>query len=505
MKALKNILAFIIAMGIGGCSDFLDKDPTDQLSSNLFWQSKADFDNGLTALYGSLQGEMFSYGAPNWDALTDNAYGQHNYYGSNALVQGNIFPSSGGYISSIYLNAYTAIARVNNFLEKLGAYTGNDITTETRQNYEGEAQFIRAFFYFYLYHNYGEVPIVTETLNLENQHQPKSDSEVVFGQIIEDLEGAINKLPAIPYSESGGHVVKSSADAFMVRVLLYNAYDDNGNAKADIMQKAQLHAQAVIDAGYQLDEIYTDVFRDGTQEGNEEIIFSIKFLAPDNFTAMDQWYGDWLVISPLQNLVDDYEYKDGLPLGESPLTNFEEPFVDRDPRLAQTIFEDHVDFGDGNTHMPSNNRPTGYGLAKFLTPDLIPYGYATRSQQDWVALRYADILLMMAEIENELAGPNTLVYEAVNSVRERAGMPPLPEGLPQANMRDRIRHERRIELAFEGLRYYDLKRWKIAETVLNNVNDGVVPYQFEEKFYHWPLPQSEIDRSNGILVQNPNY
>lgn len=151
MKSLKKyIFVLTMVLGIGGCSDFLDKDPTDQLSSNLFWQSKADFDNALTALYGSLQDPLFSYGAPNWDALTDNAYGQHNYYGSNAIVQGNIFPSTGGYISSIYQNAYTAITRVNNFLEKLEGYTGNDISDEIRQNYEGEAQFIRAYFYFYL-------------------------------------------------------------------------------------------------------------------------------------------------------------------------------------------------------------------------------------------------------------------------------------------------------------------------------------------------------------------
>jgi hypothetical protein len=271
------------------------------------------------------------------------------------------------------------------------------------------------------------------------------------------------------------------------------------------MDEVRSLLESVMDAGYSLDENYSNVFRDGTQEGNPEIIFSIKFLAPNNFTAMDQWYGDWIVVSPLQNLLNQYESIDGLPIDESPLFDPSQPFVNRDPRMGQTIFNDFVDFGDGMTHAPSNNRPTGFGVKKFLSPDLIPYGYATRSQQDWVLFRYADVLLMYAEVVNEIDGPQGPVYSAINAVRERVGMPPLPEGLGKEEMRERIRHERRIELAFEGLRYYDLKRWKIANEVLNNVEDGIIPYNFEEKFYHWPLPQSEIDRNQGTLVQNPDY
>jgi len=366
-------------------------------------------------------------------------------------------------------------------------------------------KFIRGFYYFQLYQAYGTVPVVTEPLNLENQHQPKLSAQEVFDQVIADLDFAINALPDVPFYNSSGHSVKSSAQALKVRALLYVAYDESGNAKPEILQSAKDLVLSLQEAGYELDEEYSNVFKDATQEGNREIIFSIKFLAPDNSTPMDQWYGDWLVVSPLQNLVDEYEYNDGLLPGESPLTNVEAPFENRDPRLAQTIFVDEVVWEGGNAHRPSNDRPTGYGLKKFLTPDLIPYGYSTRSQQDWVLLRYADILLMHAEIENELNGPNIDVYEAINRVRNRSGMPALPLGLSKEEMRQMIRHERRIELAFEGLRYYDLKRWKIAGEVLNNVEDGVIPYNFEERFYLWPIPQSEIDKSDGTLTQNPDY
>lgn len=483
----KHILYILVGSMIfmGGCSDFLDRNPTDQLSSTLFWKSQSDFQNALTAIYGTLQRDMFAPGAPNWDALTDNGYGQHNYFGSNGIVQGNIFPSSGGYISNIYTYSYTAIARVNIFLDNLQKYEGTDIDEATKSRMEGEAKFVRGFFYLNLYQNYGAVPLVTSPLDYETQFQAKVPEEEVFAQVVSDLNDAINLLPDVAFYDGGGHAVKSSAQALLLRAYLYTGYDESGNAKLDVMGQAKDLATALMNGHYRLVDDFPSVFQSGTQEGNEEIIFSIKFLAPNNYTAMDQWYGDWLVVSPLQNLVDEFETGD--------------------QRLSQTIFDDVVDWGDGNVQVPSNGRPTGYGVKKFLTPELIPYGYATRSDQDWVLFRYADVLLMYAEIENEISGPNASVYQALNDIRNRSGLADLASGLSKEQMRDKIRHERRIELAFEGQRYFDLKRWRIAEEVLNNVTDGVIPYHFESKFYQWPLPQSEIDKSQGELVQNPNY
>lgn len=486
---MKKILIYTLVISmvmLGSCSDFLDKNPTDQLSSALFWKSRADFDNALTAIYGAMQSEYYAAGAPNWDALTDNGYGQHNYYGSNGIVQGNIFPSSGGYISDIYRSSYQAIARINIFLENLEGYAGSDLTESDKQRLGAEAKFVRGFFYFQLYQAYGSVPVVTVPLDFETQFQAKSPKNEVFAQVVSDLESAIASLPDIPYYNGGGHAVKTSAQALLVRAYMFDAYDSKNTPNVELMAKAKvLSDELVTTSGYKLAEDFTSVFQAGSQEGNEEIIFSIKFLAPNNSTAMDQWYGDWVVVSPLPSFVDEFEAGD--------------------QRLSQSVFSDFVDWGDGATHSPSNNRPTGYGVKKFLTPDLIPYGYATRSEQDWVLLRYADILLMDAEIENELSGPSEAVYSAINAIRNRSGLGDLPSGLSQDQMRERIRHERRIETAFEGLRYYDLKRWKIAGEVLNTVEDGIIPYNFEEKFYEWPLPQSEIDKSNGVLVQNENY
>ncbi len=474
-------------MGIGfsGCEkDALDKNPLDKLSSGEFWKSKQDFDMALTAIYGELQNSMFSFGAPNWDVLTDNGFGQHNYWGSQAIVQGNISPTSDGYISEVYNSSYRGIARINIFLDQLNNFEGDEIDSSSKGKYEGEALFIRGFYYFQLYSNYGSVPIVTEPLNLENQVQPKAPANEVLAQTLADLDTAIANLSNELYADNEGHAVKSSAQALKLRVLLYAAYDDNGSADPETLTQARDLALEIMGAGYDLSLNFEDVFKDGTQEGNPEIVFSIKFLAPDNSTSMDQWYGDWVVISPLQNLVDAFD-----PL---------------DPRLEKTIYSGEVNF-DGNIHNPSNGLPTGYGVKKFLSPGLMPYGYSTQSQQDWVLLRYADVLLMYAEAQNELVGPDQSVHNAINAIRARVGMTDIPIGLTKEEMRETIRKERRIELAFEGLRYYDLKRWRIAEQVLNNVSDGVLDYKFEKRFYNWPLPQSEIDKSQGVLVQNPDY
>lgn len=481
-----SFLVFIV-LGMGSCeTDFLDKNPLDKLSSSEFWKSKSDFDMALAAVYSSTQGGggIISYGMPNWDVLTDNAYGQHNYWGSQTFVQGNISPATGGYITDMYDTCYNGITRVNIFLKQLANYQGTDINAETKSKYEAEAKFIRGYYYYLLYFSYGAVPITTEPLNLENQIQPKSPAQEVLNQSLSDIDFAIANLSQSLYPDNAGHAVKTSAQALKLRVLMYTAYDQTGSPNTEILTQARDLALEIMNSGYSLDPTFENVFRDGTQEDSGEIMFSIKFLAPDNSTPMDQWYGDWLVVSPLQNLVDDFE--------------------EGDLRYEKSIFEDIIDI-NGNIHSPSNDDPTGYGLKKFLSPGLMPYGYSTQSQQDWVMLRYAEVLLSYAEAQNEIVGPDQSVIDAVDAIRERADLQGLADGLNKEEMRAQIRHERRIEFAFEGMRYYDLKRWRIAEEVLNNVTDGVLSYHFEDRFYLWPLPQTEIDKSQGVLEQNPDY
>lgn len=501
----KFLTALVVSsLFFGACNSALDLNPLDQIASDNYFSKKSDFDNALAGVYASLQSETFSYGMPFRDCLTDNGYNQFNSGSVNEIVGGNLNPTTGGYETGIYNDAYVAIGRANRLIEKLQSYAGSDMNDTDKKKMEAEARFIRAFVYFQLYSIYGEVPLVLVSLNLENQRQPKETAENILKQIRADLDFGITNLDAKPYFSNGGHASASSAKALKARFLSFAAYGSNGVPDLAILKEVKDLCTDVM-KDYTLSTNFEDVFRDATQKSNTEIIFSVNFLAPNNTAPWDMYLGDWIAASPLQNLVDAYECKDGLPFGESPLTDLANPFKDRDPRLNKTIFVDHPDFGGGKIHTPSNPRPTGYGVLKFLDPANLPFGFSTLSQQDAVVLRFGEVLLMYAEAQNEIAGPDLSVYDAMKKLRSRVQMPEFPAGYTKDEMRERIRHERRVELAFEGLRHYDLIRWHIAGEVLNKVVDSKVPYHFEDKFYRWPLPQTEIEKSAGVLVQNPNY
>jgi len=503
MKKNISVLSVILLFVLSGCTD-LDLNPLDQISTPTFWKSRSDFDMALAANYSTMLTRQWSYELPVWDCLTDNGYAQHNSGGAKDIVAGTISSSSGGLISVIYTDSYKAIARNNLFLQQLTTYAGTDMSEADKKTYEAEVRFLRAFYYFQLYHLYGDVPLVLEPLTLETQQQPKVPAARILEQIMTDLDFAIENLNDKPYYENSGHACRTSAQALKVRILIFTAYGNDGTANIQTLTEVRDLSLDIMQE-YSLSPVFEDLFRTAGQKNNREIIFSANFLAPSSYGEWDMYYGDWVVASPLQNFVNSFECTDGLPYGESPLTNTVNPFQNRDPRLAKTVFVDHPDFGAGKVHLPSNSRPTGYGLMKFLEPSNIPFGFSTMSEQNAVVLRLADILLMYAEAQNEIAGPDASVYQAMTDLRARVDMPPYPAGLTKEQMRGRIRHERRVELAFEGLRYFDLKRWRIADDILNGVTDGLLPYHFEDKFYLWPIPQPEIDKSGGVLEQNPDY
>lgn len=494
----------LTTLAFGACKKALDLNPLDQIATTDFYKTKADFDKALAAVYASLQTEEFSFGMGFRDCFTDNGYNQFNSGSSKDFVQGTFSPTTGGYEVNLYDDAYIGIARANSLIKNLNAYKNSDVSDNDRKLYEGEVRFIRAFLYFQLYSIYGDVPLVLEPLTLDNQKQPKVPAAQVLTQIIADLDYGIANLNKVAYTQNGGHATSTSAEALKARVLLFAGFGNTGTPDPTILTQVRDLCKDVM-TKYSLSPNFEDTFRDATQKNNPEIIFSINFLAPTNTAPWDLYYGDYDACAPLQNMVDAFDCTDGLPYGTSPLTDTQHPFKNRDSRLAKTVYVDSVDFGPGKVYHPSNLRPTGYGTIKFLEPNNMPYGFSTLSQQDAVILRLGEVLLMYAEAQNEIAGPDQTVYDAIKTLRARVGMPAYPDGLSKDDMRTRIRHERRIELAFEGLRHYDLLRWHTAGPVLNAVKSSLIVYHFEDKFYHWPLPQTEIDRSSGILIQNPDY
>lgn len=501
------------------CSDeFLDRNPNDKLSSTIFYQSRADFDQALAACYSTFQQDLFSSANPVIDCLTDN--GQANFYSATAIAQGPITSLSGGYIDVVYRESYQNIARYNIFLKELSEYEGTD--ESWIKEYEAEVKFMRASRYINLYKFYGAVPLVTEPVIFENQFQPKAEPTQIKDQILSDLDFSIANLPDNSFTAGGGKLVKTSAQALKGRFLLFDAYNDDGSAKSDVMQEVKSIASEIMAKNYySIAPNFRAMFVGdlGQQEGNPEFIFAIKWVAPTNFVKMFNGWGvaaNYIAnvrpgggIVPYANLANSFEFIDGTPFSESnPLYEPTDVYKNRDPRMAYTLFTQTAVFEDGFEFTLTSPSPTGYSFFKTISSIDAQDYHANKNGSYWPAIRYAEVLLMYAEASNEIDGPVSGVYEAINIIRDRGDvkMPPLVTGLSKDEMRDAIRHERRIELAFEGFRYDDGKRWKIADQLFTlPVSEALIPKNFELKNYHWPLPQTEIDNNNGILVQNPDY
>jgi len=496
MKRILFIGAF--AFYFVSCSDFMDKNPLDQISSEAFWRNEAEVKLALAGVYSRLQAPPFQHD----DAKSDVMAGDSDANQGQSwvlLAQGQIVPTSGSLVTEIWNNCYAGISSCNFFLANVDQAPIPELTLK---KYRAEVHFLRAMFYHKLADVYGGVPLYTEPVTIEGAKIAKSTKAEIITQVLSDLDIAIAGLPDIAYSD--GHAVKASAQAFKARVLLYESrWAEAATAANDVMQGGK----------FSLFNNFRTLFLATGQTNNPEIIFSTRYLNPDASSDLDirwNWHG---VVNPRQELVDEYEFTDGTPFSTSnPLYDANDWKKNRDPRLALTIkkFSEKVINSAGREVDPAYNGPSssGYNPVKYGYWDALPCDYSTKCEQDWILLRYADVLLMYAEATNEASGPNQSVYDAINAIRARAGinMPPLPAGLGKDEMRERIRHERRVELGLEGLRWADVKRWKTAETYIPTLIDmgGTRRVFIAPKHYLMPIPQSEMD-INPQLVQNPGY
>ena len=538
MKKLKYLVSILLLGATVSCSDFLQKDPPASPSQDIFWQRKSDFDSALAGCFSVVYewpGEMSQIIAC-FDNLTDNSICQHNedtYGRSQTIALGDLDPNTTGFVSYMYTHCYMGIARIHLVIENLANYHGSDMSDEDRSFILAQCKALRGYFYSWLYQCYREVPLVTSSLDLDNMYQPKATRAEIYAQIMQDFDEAIAALPDKLYSDSqmSGYFTPGALKALKARLMLAEAYDENG--KADPTKMAEIVPLLESIQGYSLADRMRDNFLSDKQLSSPEIMFSVRYLAPNITHSMDLYYGAWTTCGVTRDLVDEFECTDGLKWGESPLTvsvdesllntnaieeeNYNEReklFQNRDPRLTETVthsgyatFPDEGYEENGRIKM-TDQQQTGFGMMKLLQPTTVMPSYSTISDADVVILRYAEVLLMIAEAENEANGPTQKVYDAINAVRARSEMPSLPEDLSQEEMRERIRHEYRVELAFEGQRYFQLKRWKLMEKLVNGAVDPALPAYikvFKPAFYYWPIPQSEIDKAGGILEQDPNY
>jgi len=485
--------------------DYLEKNPTDQLLSENFWKTQADADIALTGIYSYLiqgynytnsnnTGQGWGAGTPYWETLTDNAFSS----AFQNVAKGTIEATTGTIQSDAYNTSYKAIQACNIFLANIGNVP---LSQATMNQYIGEVRFIRAYYYFLLAQLYGDVvyytrPIGNATVDPEAYQLGRTPKAQVIDSVISDLNFAINNLPDIVYT---GHVVKGTALGYLAKVYLTqgNWQMAAGTAKTIINS----NKFSLFTGGYR------GLFLKPSQTNNSEILFSGRYQVPNAYSPAEYLYTYSGSFQPLKYLVDDYECVDGLPISASPLYDKNNPYNNRDPRLLATILTPGVLYKGGIPFVPSQIGSQSGFLNKKGVDSTRATVIGTQSDQDWVYLRYAEILLMYAEAQNELTGPDATVYDAINSIRARpsVNMPPLPVGLSQADMRTRIRHERRIELALEGQRYFDLKRWKTDRTIMLTIKDptGSTNRTFPLRDTLWPVPQSEMDVA--ITYGNTNF
>jgi hypothetical protein len=285
--------------------------------------------------------------------------------------------------------------------------------------------------------------------------------------------------------------------------------------------------------GYSLYSDYTDLFRYAGEDNDEIILAERHMVGQRSHDAFEAYAPRSMLggsdVVPLRSLVDAYEMRDGLSIEESPLYDPENPYENRDLRLYGTLLYPGAEFdGEIYNSLPDsptadrvkndfNATATGYQQIKYVDPaDREDRG---NSGIDLIILRYADVLLMYAEAKIELNEIDQSVYDAINAVRERAGLPPVTGPLTQDELREIVRHERRVELALEGLRLFDIRRWEIGEEVMPGRSYGIDYVNDEGELetilgdnrffdpardYLWPIPLKELDL-NAELGQNPGY
>lgn len=554
--------AAVCAMAFTACKkDFLNVKPTDRISTSAIETDSVVFEAFVTARYigtrlqdkeadGSNPGFGRGFEYSMMSSFTDESI--YNNDDATWLIQrGQLAPENLGSAGVLWGRSYRSIRECNYALSVLPKLVMSD---EHKKWLDGELKFVRAFRYHDLIRNYGRVVLMGDkVVNLGDDLQdPALYKRASLKESIDYAVAQLDEAAAeLPVNNSGtwllGRATKGAALALKSRLLLYAASPlYNTGTWAD----AVTAAQAVIDMNKY--GIYTGGYRNLflVNETNE-VIFERVFTKNANHVHLEiangpNGYGGWAGNTPLQNLVDDYEMNDG-KLITDPTSNYDEnePYANRDPRFYETILYNGAPYRERNieTFVPGgkdsrdgidnwNTTKTGYYLKKFMNdeyPLQNPWGNA--GFQPWIYIRYAEILLNYAEAANEAYGPNTVpagatlsAVQAVNMIRQRpgVGMPEISPAITQSDMREAIRRERRIELAFEEHRFYDVRRWKIADVTENKPAEGITitktetgftytpkvaldGRKFETKHYWLPIPRSEIQASNGQLEQNDGY
>ena len=500
MKNILSILTVLLSLLMMGCSDILEKEPLAAISTSSAYVTAEDAEKAVTAAYHPLTGNNWccgNYGAGGYMhwvlgnvASDDTEKGGES--GSDQLYaqQVSLFniPSDNDATRFAWENQYIGVHRANLVLDNIGDI---EMDEGLKSRYMAEAKFLRAWYYFNLVKTFGDVPLILSD-DLETYDLARTPKAEVYAQIIKDLEEASQDLPSkSAYSDSErGRATRGAALAYLGKVYLY--LNDFVNAESYFKQ--------VIDSGeYSLDSDYLGMFlRDG--ENSPEHIFQAQFLHDQGAT-------------PVRNILTTVfgsRARNGWGFN-LPTQDFVDAFEDGDPRLGHTVYKNGDVMPDGEI-ADVGNSTTGYMNKKYYVPGYERVGGSIQIGRDDIYMRLGKVLLWYAEAANENNHTDEALW-ALEEIRARARgteavLPEITE-TDKAALRDIIWHEQRVEFGQEFERFFELVRQGRAGEVMRNyaeTYDTAKGAGFRDGVNEiYPVPQTEINLSDGKITQNPGY
>lgn len=530
-----TITALFLAVMFSNCNK-MDLQPVGEYTDDNYWLSAANSDLMVNMAYNQMYSADKMW---NDEALSDNVFEGRSNTSQRIIRNGNADPSLGLFRDE-WKQGYEALKTCHIYLANVDRVP--DMPAAFKAQRMAEIRFIRAYVYLRLVNFFGAVPFSTSDINLaESRTIARTDKAQILSFIHQELDEVMQLLPS-KNNLAGldkARANKAAACALQARAYLYESN----------WQKVANYTDSLINnqdkfGSYSLFPDYAGLFT-VANEYNPEVIFDYGYLIDKKtwskyYDAAPLSLGARLnAYAPLQELVDSYVMLNGKSITEETSYNENNPYVSRDPRLAATVVYDGstIQKLDGTTatirtrpgtntpdtyvNAASNSSPTGYYIKKYYD---VKANATFQSGLNIIMLRYADVLLMNAEAKFELGQMNAAIWDkTIKAIRSRAGFTQAsaldyPAGLSATQMRTTIRNERRSELALEGLRYFDIVRWKTGLQYLNGVVHGAKfannntsfivldTRKFDEgRDYLWSVPRSEIDLNKNLLPNNPGY
>lgn len=512
MNIKKNLLygfAALLLVAQACQESYLDVFPEDRITSDTFWENEDDVQLALNGVYSVLK-ERGVYGSgPTLDGISPDAFQWAHWNGREQQIgNGSLSPSTDGLVTERWSMCYRIISRVNYFLENIDNV---DLSEEAKAMYVGEVHFLRGLAYALLADTYGGVPIIESVIGTEEaRNVSRATLQETWNQAIADYDMAIESLAVD--APQPGRATKGAALGMKMRAYLYqNNYD----------KVLEVAGQIEALNKYSLFPSYEGLFQI-ENENNQGVIFDIQYIDGEqgqgNFFS---WLGRPQGISngldgasdvaPTQYIVDAYEMIDGSALDPN------NPYEGRDPRLDFTILRPGALY-EGKPYPDEVRNHTGqrvgFNMRKYLAENT-SVSTARQVPLNFIVLRYADVLLSKAEalIEtNQNIDEAIALINRIRTERDDVKITSLPMGLSQAEAREKLRHERRIEFFLEGLRWADIKRWNIGQEIYPveiRGGDGSLievkyPGGYDDKYNLLPIPDNERSL-NPNLEQNPGW